>query len=314
MTGLVADIGATNARFALIGKNGDLGQMDVLQCADFPDFAAAAQAYLQSARPDKKIQSAALAVAAPLDGSDEIRMTNHSWAFSISATRRQLGLQKFTTINDFTAVALGVPLLKAKDLRQIGNGQAVANAPVGIIGPGTGLGVSAIIWHMGKAIPVTTEGGHVTMHAVNDREFAIIKYLMQTKYRHVSAERLVSGKGIVNIYTAIAALDGIDAPLREASEISEAAIEGSCKICVETIDHFCAMLGSVAGNLALTLGAFGGIYIAGGIVPKLGEYFDRSDFRARFLAKGRYDAWLDKIPTLVIQHPHVAFLGLKSLL
>lgn len=314
MYGLIADIGATNARFALVDDNGTIRNTEILQCAEFSGFSEAVLAYLEKTKPEKKPRTASLALAAPLDRGDLVSMTNHTWSFSISDTKRRLNLEKFTVINDFTAVAYGVPLLEEKNRQKIGNGSVIENAPVGIIGPGTGLGVSAIVWHENKPIPITTEGGHVTMHAVNDREFSIIKHLMKTKYRHVSAERLVSGKGLVNLYNAIAALDGIAVPPRDGAQISEAAMDGSCKTCEEALDHFCAMLGSLAGNLALALGAFGGIYIAGGIVPKLGDYFIESDFRKRFLAKGRYSDYLDRIPTFVIHHPYIAFLGLKSLL
>lgn len=310
MSGLIADIGGTNARFAYVGKNG-IEHIEVLQCDDYPGLTEAAQAYLT--KHNHTVQRAVFSVAAPVLG-DEIRMTNNAWVMSQSKIKKDLGLTSLQMINDFKAVAYGVPLLTAKDYYQLGTGTAQKNMPIGIIGPGTGLGVAAVVFdENGKPIPVTTEGGHVTMCANTQREWDIIAQLKKEKYRHVSAERLVSGKGIVNLYQAICALDGIPATLTDPSDITKGGLDKSCPACVETLDLFADFLGTLAGNVALSMGTFGGVYIAGGIVTKLGKWFDTSRFRESFMNKGRYHEYLSNIPTFVITHPFPGFIGLEGL-
>lgn len=310
MTKLIADIGATNARFAMV-DNGHVDNIRVLACTDYPTLADAALHYidLTGARP----ATADVAVAAPLDGSDNVAMMNHSWAFSITDTSNRIGVKKMRVMNDFTALAYAVPFLAEKDRYQIGTGTVQKDSPIGIIGPGTGLGVAAVIFADGKPVAVTTEGGHVTMPATNAREFSLFEFLKSKKYHHISAERVISGKGIVNIYQAIAGVDGRDLPERTPAEITEHALQKKCDACVETLDLFCHFLGVAAGNLALSYGAFGGIYIAGGIVLQLGDYFRTSRFRESFLAKGRYEDYLNRIPTFVITHPYPGLEGLKNI-
>jgi glucokinase len=309
MTGLIGDIGATNARFALAGAEG-IHDEAVLKCADYPGIAEAMEAYLASLKGVKP-RRASIAMAGPVTG-DRFEMTNHLWSFSIEETRKRLNLESFTLMNDFKAIALGVPHLPAHSIRQAGFGQAVPQAPIGIIGPGTGLGVASLIWDGQAYRPVAGEGGHVTMSARTQREFDLFRTL-RYKYRHVSAERVCSGKGLVNIYNAIRILDGrTDLPDRTPEEISSAAIEQSCDVCVEALEKMLAFLGVVAGDLALTLGATGGIYIAGGIVTQLSDYFFASRFREEFISKGRFADYLAPIPTFVIQHDFPAFLGLHA--
>jgi glucokinase len=311
MTKLIADIGATNARFALV-EDAKIDRIEVLPCNGFPTLAEAAQAYLR--KNDSRPDSGAFAVAVPMDGSDSVAMTNHGWAFSIEETRALIGLQRLNVINDFAALAHAVPALSAQDYDQIGGGAPRKNMPVGIIGPGTGLGVAAVVFtEEGKPVSVTTEGGHVTMPAENAREFALFDFLKKTKYHHISAERVVSGKGIDNLYHAVCGVDGLALPERTPAEVTKAGLEKSCKTCEEVLDLFCHFLGVAAGNLALTYGAAGGVYIAGGIVPQLGDYFKTSRFRESFLAKGRFRDYLEKIPTYVITHPYPGLEGLKNI-
>jgi len=312
MSRLIADIGATNARFAIANDDG-IAHIDVLPCDDFATLADAAKTYLsRTGAPAPK--AGAFAVAIPLNGSDQVAMTNNHWTFSIQATRAAIGLDKLDVINDFTALALGIPHLTPDDYFQVSGEAAVKGAPIGIIGPGTGLGVGAIIFGAdGKPVPVTTEGGHVTMPATTEREFKLFEWLKQTKYHHISAERVISGKGLVNIYHAICGVDGLTLPEKTPAEITEAALARSCPVCVETLDLFCHFLGVAAGNLALTYGAFGGVFIAGGIVPRLGSYFAASRFRDSFLEKGRFKDYLAPIPTYVITHPYPGLEGLKYL-
>lgn len=306
---LIADIGATNARFALADESG-VSAEKTLPCEDYPTIVDAVKTYLEGLG-GLKPSRAAFAIAGPVDG-DYFKMLNHSWEFSIEQTRKTLSLDYFAVMNDFEAVARGVPHLGANDVRQVGGTQtANAKSPIGIIGPGTGLGVASLVSVNGSYYPVPGEGGHVTVAARTQREFDLIRTL-RYKYHHISAERVCSGKGLVNLYNAIRILDGHESlPDRTAEQISEAAIQKSCTVCEEALDKMMGFLGNVAGNLAVTLGARGGIYIAGGIPAKLGEYFFSSRFRADFDAKGRYESYLKPIPTYLITHKSVAFVGLQ---
>jgi len=306
---LIADIGATNARFAMADAKG-VHDQKILQCADYPSIVDATQAYLKDS--GNKPKRAAFAIAGPVSG-DRFEMTNHNWKFSIRETQQSLGLDRFELMNDFKAIALGVPHLTKNDIKQVGGSQTAApGGAIGILGPGTGLGVASLIWDGNKYIAVPGEGGHVTMPAKTQREFDLFRTL-RYKYHHISAERVCSGKGLENLYNAIRILDGHDTlPDRTAAQISEAALDKSCNVCTEALDKMMGFLGAVAGNLAVTLGASGGIYIAGGIPAKLGEYFFNSRFRDEFESKGRYKAYLGPIPTYLITHPNIAFVGLQS--
>lgn len=308
---LVADIGATNARFGLIGVAG-IGTSRILNCADYPSLDAAATAFLAAAAPRVRPRAAAIAVAGPITG-DRFAMTNNPWTFSISATRRTLGLDRLELVNDFTAVALSIPYLEPGDRQQIGDGAPEAGRPIGVIGPGSGLGVSALIPGEGGWTALATEGGHVTMAPADEREARVLDCLRR-RFAHVSAERVISGMGLVNLYDAVLELDGHAPGPVTPADVTESALTGGVPAAREALEMFCAMLGTVAGNLALTLGARGGVYIAGGIVPRLGEAFARSRFRQRFIEKGRMEAYLGPIPTYVVTHKLPAFLGLKSLL
>lgn len=309
---LIADLGATNARFGLVGPEGVTGSLS-LRCADYPGLAAAARAYLATAKPPLPPRRAAFAVASAITG-DRIVMTNNAWSFSVRDLTEELGLDQLQVINDFTAVALGCPALGPGDAIQVGGGTAEPGMPIAVMGAGTGLGVSGLVPGHGGWTALSGEGGHVTMPAVTEREAAVIER-MGRRFGHVSAERLLSGMGIVNLYETLAALEGLDdAPMRGAEEVTEAALGGSDALSTEATEMFCAMLGTIAGNLVLTLGARGGLYVAGGIVPKLGDFFLRSAFRDRFEAKGRFRPWLAAIPTFVVTHPLPAFLGLRTVL
>jgi glucokinase len=309
--GLIGDIGATNARFALVGPGTAISRIRVLATGDYPDIADAIAGYL-AAEANGKPDQAILAVASPVTG-DRVTMTNCPWTFSIAELQRRLGLRRLEVINDLTATALAVPQLPADARVQVGPGQAVADAPIGIIGPGTGLGVGALVRGGNGWITIPTEGGHVTMAPGDAREGAVLD-LMRRRFDHVSAERVISGPGLVNLYNALCETEDVPSEAYTAAQISAAGASGRDARCAETVAMFCAMLGTVAGNLALTLGARGGVYISGGIVPKLGAAFARSAFRARFEAKGRMRAYLAPIPTYVITHAVPAFLGAASLL
>jgi glucokinase len=309
--GLIADIGATNARFALADEK-EIYHQKILACADYPTIVDAAQAYLAGVEKNMKPEHGVFAVAGPVSG-DYFEMTNHGWAFSVNETAKALELSDLALMNDFKAVALGVPHLKPDHIRQIGGDQKPqTGGTIGIIGPGTGLGVASLFWDGMRYLPNPCEGGHVTMAAKTQREFDIFRTL-RYKYRHVSAERVCSGKGLYNIYQAIKVLDGRDdIPDRTPEQIAECALNKTCTVCEESMDKMLGFLGTIAGNLALTLGASGGVYIAGGIPVKLGEAFFSSRFRGEFEAKGRYEGYLSEIPTYLITHPNIAFAGLQS--
>ena len=315
-TWLVGDVGGTNARFGLVSPGGELLHSRILADSDYPGIGEAIAAYLAGRGELAMPRRGAIAIASPITG-DRVRMTNHSWSFSVGELRGQLGFERLDVINDFTAQALALPHLGDGDKTKIGGGGAVAGRPIGGLGPGSGLGVSGLIAAGDPAaprwIPLTGEGGHATMAPATARESAVLDH-MRRHYDHVSFERCVSGPGIVNLYNALAAVDGIPAAQYTAAQITDPEISAGDPRCHEATEMFCAMLGTAASNLALTLGAQGGVYIAGGIVPRLGERFAASPFRARFEAKGRFAAYLAAVPTWVVTHNLAAFLGCAAAL
>jgi glucokinase len=302
----LGDIGGTNARFGWqADPHAPITDVHVLPCAEYASLKEAAQAYLaligREAPP-----SASFGIANPVFG-DAIAMTNHHWRFSIDELRQQLGLQRLLLINDFTALALALTHLPSDGKRLVGGAQAHAapDAAIGLIGPGTGLGVSGLLplGYQNKWIPISGEGGHVTLSATTQAEFDVIKQL-QKRYGHVSGERIISGTGLVDLYHALGDLHGGTAReiVTPAQVLERAASEPNSRA-NEAIDLFCGFLGTAAGNLALILGARGGIYIGGGIIPRMAQRFDESPFRARFEDKGRFKGYLEKIPTWVITSP-----------
>lgn len=317
--GLIADIGGTNVRFALVDATGAWSAERRYRCADFPGPVEAVQTYLADCGLSRAPRLGAFCVACPVLG-DEVVLTNSPWRFSIAATEEALGMVDLHVVNDFVANALACPYLTAEDLEAVGDGMpatglpATGRAPIAALGPGTGLGVALLIPGGHKRwIPVATEGGHVTLPALDDREAAVIADVARA-YGHVSAERLVSGPGLFLLYATLCRLDGVTpAPLTPA-EVSRRALDGTDAHCREALDMLCAMLGTIAGNLALTIGARGGVYIMGGIVPAMLEVFLASRFRARFEAKGRFQEYLAHVPTWVVTHSYPAFLGLSRLL
>lgn len=307
---LLADIGGTNARFAWQAAAGEpIEAASVLPVADFAQLQDAVHHYLQTSAPGP-VGVAAIAIAGPVTG-DTIRMTNHRWAFSRRALQAGLGLRHLRVLNDFTALALALPVLPAGHRRQVGGTQADATAAIGLLGAGTGLGVSGLVPDgRGDWLPLQGEGGHVTLPAQDARERTVLDGLAR-RHGHVSAERVCSGSGLLDTFRVLCQADGasphgIDTP----AAVVEAALAHGQPQALAALDVFCAMLGTVAGNLALTLGARGGVYIGGGIVPRLGAAFDASPFRARFEGKGRYADYLRPIPAWVITAPESpALLG-----
>jgi glucokinase len=306
---LLGDIGATNARFALL-SNDVLGPVRNFTVADFPEFGDVIRAFLDGAGGSTPAQAAVLAVAGPVNDGRCV-LTNCAWTIDRHELGRTFGFVQTHLCNDFEAVALSLPHLTASDVLRVREGEAVRGAPMAVLGPGTGLGVAGLIPSQLAPVVVTSEGGHTTMAGCSPREDAIIDYLRR-QFGHVSAERVVSGFGLENLYRAIVAVDGAEAPKRNAPEIIMAGLDGSCRVSRMALELFCAMLGTIAGNVALTFAARGGVYIAGGIAPRIKDFLARSEFRARFESKGRFRTYLQSIPTSVIMHPAASFIGLRS--
>ena len=310
---LVADIGGTNARFALERGPGAIEATETLACADYPRFQDAARAYLERHRtPAAPVRHAVIAIANPVEG-DYVKMTNHCWEFSLQAARAELGLETLLAVNDFAALAMALPQLAASELVQVGGGAPALDGAIGLVGAGTGLGVAGLLPAHGRWTVLQSEGGHVAFSPADRREQDILAYCWQ-RWDHVSAERLVSGPGLARIHDALRARAGLEPAPLEPAVIVERVLIGADPLCVETLDSFCGMLGTVAANLAVTLCARGGIYIGGGVVPRLGEWFARSSFRARFENKGRFSNFAARIPCFVIHAPYPALGGAAAML
>jgi glucokinase len=297
---LVGDVGGTNTRFAWVPRAGEVPERVVT-------YRTAAHASLQDAMQHYLHEQAlsaprwcAIGIANPVVG-DSVRMTNHPWSFSIDQVKQQFNLDRLLVINDFTALALALPALADADRRQVGTGQVAAGAPRALIGPGTGLGVSGLLTPPdGREFPVSGEGGHVTLAPLDPLEHAVVA-ILQRRFGHASAERALSGPGLENLHAALCEIDGVPPAGLEARAITAGALDGSDERCGRVVDLFLALLGTVAGNLALTLGARGGLYVGGGIVPRLGDRVEASTFRRRFESKGRFTGYLQAIPTFVVQ-------------
>ncbi len=309
---LLADIGGTNARFALqAGERFEA--IDVLACADYATLGDAIDAYLERAKQagfaTETIRHAAIAIANPVE-DDLVRMTNHHWSFSIARLRADRGLDTLLVVNDFAALAMSLPYLRDDQRLKIGGGAdiaAIAGKPIGLIGPGTGLGVSGVMPCAGGWRALAGEGGHVSFAPGNEDEIRILQALWKD-YGHVSAERLLSGMGLELIHRCLSG------ERLGAADITGRALAGTDDDCLRTVACFCGVLGSVAGNVALTLGATGGMYIGGGIVPRLGALFAGSDFRRRFEDKGRLSGYLARIPTYLITEQYPALVGVAAML
>ena len=300
---LLADVGGTHVRLGWQGGSGAaIEHVQTLACDAHRDLGDCLQRYLRTldaAGAARPVQAALGVASAVLD--DQIRLTNRDWGFSVQALHRQLELQRLVVLNDFTALALAIPALPEPDFWHVGGPATGAPGPLAVIGPGTGLGVSGLVPQADRQwIALQTEGGHVSLAPQNDREAALLANLRQ-RFGRVSAERVLSGPGLVNLLQAIAEVDG--RPLATApspAEVLGQALAGEPQP-AEALALFCAFLGDVAGDLVLSLGARGGVYIGGGIVPRLGaERFRRSHFRKRFEAKGRLAGYMHEVPSYVI--------------
>lgn len=311
---LIGDIGGTNARFA-VADNGRYGRLSHVEVARFPSLHDALIAYLDGLPAASRPNSGALAIAGPVFG-DRVALTNHGWSFSIAELKRGLGFASLDVVNDFAATAMSVPYLPQADVFGIGPDVPATAGPIAIIGPGTGLGVSTLVPNTTRSksnswLLVPGEGGHVTLPATSQQEADIIGVL-RARWGHVSAERALSGAGLVNLHDALCTLAGRTPPAMTPAEVTDHAIRNTDATCVAAFGHFCAMLGTVAGDLALTTGATGGVYIAGGILLRFKKAFAASDFRRRFEDKGRFGDFLRGIPTRLILEESPALVGLTN--
>lgn len=304
---LVADIGATNARFAILA-GGRIAATQTYAVADHASPVDAARLFLAGPGAGHAPTRAAIAAAGVVHGG-RVTMTNAAWTVDAARLREGLGLESVEVLNDFEALGWALPGLTANDLFVVGTPAPGTAGTMAVMGPGSGFGLGALARAPHGETVLVTEGGHATLSSENRREDAIIRTL-RDRLHHVSVERVLSGPGLVQLYHAVAVTDGLVVRERDSAGIVAHALTGDCEGSVATLEAFCAFLGGVAGNVALTLGATGGVYIAGGIVPRFTDFLRRSAFRERFEAKGRLSAYLAQIPTAVITHPLPAFVGL----
>lgn len=303
---LLADIGGTHTRAACKQPGQPAAQIQVFKNREFAGLDELLCRYLDTTglRP----QAGALAIASPVEG-DEVGLTNLNWTFSIEALRAQLDLDALHVFNDFTATALSLPHLDASQYTQIGTGTPDAGAALAVLGPGTGLGVSGLIPCGDAWAPISGEGGHVTLAPATEEESRLF-HLLQPALEHVSAEKLLSGPGLLQLYRGLGELRGEPAVHAAPEAITASAVAGGDPLAGAAVDMFFALLGGFAGDVALTLGARGGVWLAGGILPALVDALRQSGFRRRFAAKGRLSDYLESIPTYLITDPYPALVGL----
>lgn len=307
---VIGDIGGTNARFAL-ASGGVYSHLEHLPVADHPFFQDALRAYLDTLPHGLRPGAGAFAVAGLVAGGRAV-LTNSRWDLSAEQVAAHFGLSAVAVVNDFAGTALGMPFLGEADRIPIGPAVPAAPGPIAVIGPGTGLGMSGLVPNGAGWTLVSGEGGRATMPAATHHESAVLGYL-RDRWDHLSAERVLSGAGLVNLYGACCALAGRRASLASPAEVAARALDGNDEDCTLAAGLFCAMLGTVAGNLALTLGTVGGVHVTGGIAPRLSSILLDSLFRERFEGKGRLKRYMQAIPTYLVFDTHAALLGLANL-
>ncbi|MEJ2015924.1 MAG: glucokinase [Limibacillus sp.] len=308
---LVGDIGGTNARFGMVAEPGaTVAAVEQLTCGDFPSLEKAVEAYLDGVGGERP-KAACLAVAGPVTG-DRVRFSNRGWDVSKRQLADSFGLEKAILINDFEALAHSLPELKAEQMEQLGSGLPLERAPKVVVGPGTGLGVAALVPCGDDWTAVSGEGGHVDLAAVEDLEIEVLKVVRGERGR-VSAESLLSGPGLKRLYRALCTLQDLPPLPLEPEQIGDYALSGGDArhrlLCRNAAELFVSLFASFAGNLALTYGARGGVYIGGGVMGKLREFYSDLSFRQRFEAKGRMSDFLRAIPCFLITADTPALTG-----
>lgn len=314
---LVADIGGTNARFSAV-LQGELESTYEFHYSveEYPKFTGLIGKLLSEIAQvtgwNNAPLNACFAVACPAD-TELIAFTNSHWTFTKSALKDALACQKLTVINDFEAVAHGITELIEGDLVQVGGQAPVENKAIGILGAGTGLGVAGLLPHAQGYHVIDTEGGHADYAPIDEVQSAVVNCLRE-RYGRVSLERLLSGKGLLNIYTALCTIGGFDALYTTPAEVVAGALDSADTTALQTLNMFCEGMGAAAGNLALTYGARGGIYIAGGVIPRFQEFFINSAFRSKFEDKGRFVSYLQPIPVYLVIRSNLGLLGAAKML
>jgi glucokinase len=303
---LVADIGGTNARFAVADPATlDLSAVTQFRCAEHPSLGTAAFSYLRAMQPRPRY--AAIAVAAPVIGED-IKLTNSPWSFARGEVCDAAGLDGLLVLNDFQALALSLPYLAGEDLQQIGGAKVPRLATKAVLGPGTGIGVAGLVWGGSDWVALPSEGGHISLAARSQAEFDLVERLGAHRDR-VSVERALSGPGIADLYLAIAATRGREIEPLIPNDVLERGLDGSDEIAAEALRLFVTWFGAFAGDVALLFGARGGIYLGGGIAPKIVTALAAGPFRAAFEDKGRMRGFVTPIPVNVITAPFAALKG-----
>jgi glucokinase len=301
----VADVGGTNIRLALV-ENGSLTHITKYLCKQFDTITDAITHFAHEVNVER-FEYGCIAIACPVN-DDLVKMTNHTWAFSKIALEKELKLAQLMVINDFSAVAYSLPTLTKEQVIQIGSGVPAEKGNIAVFGPGTGLGVEHLTWTSGGWQTLDGEGGHVDF-APNDENDLIVWRYIKAKIGRVPAEELLSGRGLVNIYNALAKHDDIELLFDDPADITKHALAKTDPTCVNAVELFCRVMGSFAGNLALNLCTTGGVFIGGGIASRLGEFFVNSDFRAKFEDKGNFAGYVKNIPTYLINEPDHGLLG-----
>ncbi len=262
---------------------------------------------------DRQATRACIAVAGPIL-SDQVRLTNIDWAFSQKKLKEDFGWERLIVTNDFTALAMSVPHEPADNIRQVGEGSPLPFKPISVLGPGTGLGVSGLLWSGSHYVAIQGEGGNGAFAPGNEMEIELLRYAM-CRLDFVRTEDFVSGNGMMFLHKALAAIEGKPEKSLKPKEITTRALADACGDCRRTVDIFCGMLGAFAGDQALFLGAHGGVYIGGGVTPQMKHLIDESPFRTRFEAKGRFASFVKPIPTYVLEsHSRAALLGAAAIL
>ncbi|TQV75059.1 glucokinase [Aliikangiella marina] len=309
---IVADIGGTNARFGLVtsidkvSRQFTVENQQTFPSAEFDGLEDAVSCY-KDTLSGESVSGACLAVAGPVAG-ENIKLTNLNWSFTVPKAQDALGLSKLQVINDFAAYAYAVQYLDPLCLTTINQGEAVEGCPIAVVGPGTGFGVAALVKGGGKVSVVASEGGHMSL-AANTALQAAIKEQLSRKYELVSIEKVFSGPGLRHLYHALAAVEGAKPEPYRTADISQRALDGSDEMCQRTLALFCSWLGAVTGDLALALGAKGGVYLSGGILPRIVDFLKASDFQTSFKSKDQMSHYLTDIPVKLVTQGNSALLG-----
>jgi glucokinase len=312
---LIGDIGATNIRLAIY-YNQKIQKVQQYKCSDFLSLEKAILHYTNTELEEEipVPQMGAIAIACPVIG-DEVQMTNHPWKISVSKLKEDLRMDCLEIVNDFTAVSSALPFFSLSDIHKIQDkGNTILKHPMTVIGPGTGLGAATLISIGQEFFPLPGEGGHASIAGTNEREERVISYLRE-KHELVSFETVLSGQGIINLYEALCEISD-EKPERKitSEEIVERALAGESARYLETLEMFCSFLANMAGNIALTVGSKGGVFLVGSIISSIKDFIEESSFRETFENKEGMKDYLENVPVYIIMHPTPAFVGLKYII